>query len=75
MKNEHFQQNKNVYFLIGAQNVECGYMLEPPRQDGFSEHPHCTCVFWIKNMRNVIIPQYGPMCNNGVFILRFAFLV
>ena len=31
-KNENFQIKNADIFLISAQNIECGYSLEPPRQ-------------------------------------------
>ena len=27
-------------FLISAQNIECGYLLEPPRRGGPNEYPN-----------------------------------
>ena len=30
IKNENFQQKKFDIFLIFAQNIDCGYTLEPP---------------------------------------------
>ena len=31
-------------FLISAQNIDCGYLLEPPRQGGSNEYPQS--MFW-----------------------------
>ena len=28
-----------VIFLISAQNIDCGYSLEPPRRGGSNEYP------------------------------------
>ena len=28
-----------IIFLIFAQNIDCGYSLEPPRRDGSNEYP------------------------------------
>ena len=28
-----------IIFLISAQNKDCGYLLEPPRQGGSNEYP------------------------------------
>ena len=28
-----------IIFLISAQNIDCGYSLEPPRRGGSSEYP------------------------------------
>ena len=30
-KNDNFQLKKVDYFLIFAQNIDCGYTLEPPQ--------------------------------------------
>ena len=39
LKIEHFQLKKNDIFLIFAQNIDCGYTLEPPRRGGSNEYP------------------------------------
>ena len=38
-KNENFRWKKNNIFLIFAQNIDCGYTLEPPRRGGSNEYP------------------------------------
>ena len=39
-KPENFQV-KNWYFVhIFAQNIDCGYSLEPPQRGGSNEYPH-----------------------------------
>ena len=38
-KNENFQMKNSSSFHISAQNIGCGYMLEPPRRDGSNEYP------------------------------------
>ena len=44
-------QSKNVdIFLIFAQNINCGFTLEPPRQGGSNEYPQS--MFWSKNKKN-----------------------
>ena len=32
-----------VIFLISAQNMDCGYSLEPPRRGGSNEYPQSMC--------------------------------
>ena len=40
LKIEHFQLNFFfAIFLIFAQNIDCGYTLEPPRRGGSNEYP------------------------------------
>ena len=38
-KNENFQIKNSDIFQISAQNINCGYSLEPPRRGGFNEYP------------------------------------
>ena len=38
-KNENFQINFFNIFHISAQNIDCGYSLEPPRRGGSNEYP------------------------------------
>ena len=52
---EIFKVVKNENFLwkfldIYAQNIDCGYTLEPPRRDGSNEYPQS--MFWSKNKKN-----------------------
>ena len=39
VKIENFHQKKFDIFLIFAQNIDCGYTLEPPRWGGSNEYP------------------------------------
>ena len=34
-----FQIKNSDIFHISAQNIDCGYSLEPPRRDGSNEYP------------------------------------
>ena len=57
-------------FLIFAQNIDCGYTLEPPRRGGSYEYPHS--MVWSKNKKNMYTPAY-PSCYikvgfKGVYI-------
>ena len=38
-KNENFQIKNSDIFHISAQNIDCGYSLEPPRVGGSDEYP------------------------------------
>ena len=40
-------------FLIFARNIDCGYMLEPPRRGGSNEYPAKT--------RKIGIPLHTPV--------------
>ena len=38
-KTENFQIKNSYIFHISAQNIDCGYLLEPPRRGGSNEYP------------------------------------
>ena len=38
-KTENFQIKKSDIFHISAQNIDCGYSLEPPLRCGSNEYP------------------------------------
>ena len=38
-KTESFQMKILIFFYISAQNIDCGYSLEPPRRGGSNEYP------------------------------------
>ena len=46
LKIENFQLKIFDIFLIFAKNIDCGYMLEPPRRGGSNEYPQS--MFWRK---------------------------
>ena len=56
VKNENFQLKIFDIFLIFAQNIDCGYTLEPPRRGGSNEYPQS--MFWSKNKKNRYTPAY-----------------
>ena len=63
-------------FLIFAQNIDCGYMLEPPRRGGSNEYPQS--LFWSKIKENRYTPAnssffYIKVGFKGVFIARTCF--
>ena len=49
VKMENFPRKKIDIFNNFAQNMHCGYTLEPPRRGGSNEYPQC--MFWIKNKK------------------------
>ena len=50
-KNDNFQMKIFDIFLIFAQNIYCGYTLEPPQRGGSNEYPQS--MFWSKNKKNI----------------------
>ena len=61
VKNENPSEKKNDIVLIFAQNIDCGYTLEPPRRPprrgGSTEYPQS--MFWSKNKKNRYTPSYS----------------
>ena len=54
-KNWTFSDKKNSdIFHISAQNIDCGYSLEPPRRGGSNEYPQS--MFLNRNKKNNVYP-------------------
>ena len=53
-KNENFQIKNPEIFHIFAQNIDCGYSLEPPRWGGSNEYPQS--MFLSRNKKNNVYP-------------------
>ena len=58
-------------FLIFAQNIDCGYTLEPPQWGGSNEYPQS--MFWSKNKKKNVYPckpqfYYMKVGCKGVYI-------
>ena len=43
------------FFHISAQNIDCGYSLEPPRRGGSNEYPQS--MFLSRNKKNNVYPS------------------
>ena len=43
-----------IVFLISAQNIDCGYSLEPPRRGGSNEYPQS--MFLSRNKKTNVYP-------------------
>ena len=48
------KNKKSDIFHISAQNIDCGYSLEPPRQGGSNEYPQS--MFLSKNKKKNCVP-------------------
>ena len=55
-KKEKIFSRKRDIFLIFAQNIDCGYTLEPPRRGGSNEYPQS--MFRSRNKKNRYTPAY-----------------
>ena len=49
-----FQIKNSDIFHISAQNIDCGYSLEPPRRGGSNEYPQS--MVWSRNNKNNLYP-------------------
>ena len=53
-KSENFQIKISDIFHISAQNIDCGYSLEPPRRGGSYEYSQS--LFMSRNKKNSAYP-------------------
>ena len=54
-KNPETSQIKNDIYPISAQNIDCGYSLEPPRRGTSNEYPQS--LFLSRNKNNNVYPR------------------
>ena len=65
-KNENFQIKNSDIFLISAQKIDSGCLLEPPRRDGSNEYPQSMLLS--RNKKNNVYPCKPQFCYiNGGF--------
>ena len=77
-KNENFQIKKSDIFHISAQNINCGYSLEPPRRGGSNEYPQS--MFLSRNKKNNVYPckpqfYYIKVGFKGSILYRHVFVM
>ena len=48
---ENYIRKKEMFFENLAQNIDCGYTLEPPRRGGSNKYPQS--MFWTENKKNI----------------------
>ena len=65
-KNENFQIKNSDIFHISAQNIDCGYSLEPPRRGGSNEYPQS--IFFSRNKKNNVYP-----CKPQFYYIKVGF--
>ena len=65
-ENENFQIRNSDIFFIPAQNIDCGYSLEPPQWGGSTEYPQYNYVRAQK--RKIMYTPVNPSftIKNGV---------
>ena len=57
---------KSDIFHINAQNIDCGYSLEPPRRGGSNEYPQS--MFLSRNKKNNVYP-----CQPQFYYIKMGF--
>ena len=65
-KNENFQIKILIFFRISAQNIDCGYSLEPPRWGGSNEYPRS--MFLSRHKKNNVYP-----CKPQFYYIKVGF--
>ena len=64
-KNWKFSDKNSDIFHISAQNIDCGYSLEPPRRGGSNEYPQSM---FLEEVRNIVYTSVNPVyCINMGF--------
>ena len=63
---ENFQIKNSDSFHISAQNIDCGYSLEPPLQGGSNKYPQS--MFLSENKRNNVYP-----CKPQFYYIKVEF--
>ena len=66
LKTENFQTKNFDIFHISAQNIDCGYSLEPPRRGGSNEYPQS--MFLSRNKKNNVYP-----CKPQFYYIKVGF--
>ena len=66
LKTENFQIKTSDIFHISAQNIDCRYSLEPPRQSGSNKYPQS--MFLSRNEKNNIYP-----CKPQFYYIKVGF--
>ena len=65
-KKWRFSDKNSDIFHNSAQNIDCGYSLEPPRRGGFNEYPQS--MFLNRNKRNNVYP-----CKPQFYYIKVGF--
>ena len=56
---QNLSSDKNYdIFHISAQNIDCGYLLEPPRRGRSNEYPQSILSSYKKNNEYPLKPQF-----------------
>ena len=66
INNGKFSDKNFVIFHISAQNINCGYSLEPPQQGGSNEYPQS--MFLSRNQKKNVYP-----CKSQFYCIKVGF--
>ena len=67
----------NIIFRISAQNIDCGYSLEPPRRGGSNKYPQS--MFWAETWKisdfiyenfYFLVAKFSVYLNRRVFVMN-----
>ena len=64
-KKKKSYKNSDI-FPVSAQNIDCGYSLEPPRRGGSNEYPQS--IFLSRNKKNNVYP-----CKPQFYYIKVGF--
>ena len=65
-KLKFFRKKTSDIFHISAQNIDCGYSLEPPRRGGSNKYPQA--MFLSRNKKNNVYP-----CKPQFYYIKVGF--
>ena len=65
-KTENIQIKNSDIFHISAQNIDCGYSLEPPRRGGSNEYPQTMFLSRYKK-------THGHPCKPQFYYIKVGF--
>ena len=65
MNKKKSDKNSDI-FHISAQNIDCGYLLEPPRRGGSNEYPQS--MYLSRNKKNTEYP-----CKPQFYYIKVGF--
>ena len=65
-KMKSFKMKNSDIFHISAQNIDCGYSLEPPRRGGSNEY--LQSIFLSRNKKNNVYP-----CKPQFYYIKVGF--
>ena len=67
-----------IIFLISAQNIDCGYSLEPPRRGGSNEYPQSMFCAEIRKISEFLpenfqflVVKFSVYLNRRVFVMSY----